>query len=174
MGVSNEVLERMTIEDRDAYIRMRQALDSLTYVALNEFELSDPEFDFSGTEFDLKDPKFDLSENEELRRNIFDTLSKANRQQIFEIVSDGVKDILKKINEKRGGIWTFVGPTRGAAFAKHSRELLGAEEFVKHSDVLLEDETQKEIDDAVVEASNRGDISCPPGFILVDGVCVPI
>jgi len=171
MAVTDEVLGRMTGEDKDSYIRMRQALDSLTYVALTEFDLSDPELR-SGTEFDLKDPKFDLSENEDLRRIIFDTMSKSTREQISKIVSDGVKDILKTIEDLRGPSWTFVNSARGVAFARHSREILGANEFAKHSGILLEDETQQAINAS--QASRGDDISCPPGFVLVDGVCVPI
>lgn len=172
MAITNEDLEKMTASDKDAYIRLRQALDSLTNVALTEFDLSNPDFDFSETEFDLKDPKFDLRENEDLRREIFDTLSEATRQKISDIVSDGIKQILADIEIEHGKFWIAVSPARAASFAMHSRILGGAEEFEKIVNKLLGDKAE-ELLEAESLRGNDGN-ACPPGFMLVDGICVPI
>lgn len=156
MAISNEYLKDMSGSDKDSYIKLRQALDSITYVALTEFDLSD-----------FKKDKTKISDEEI-------AAIEENRKQIATIVSKAVKSVIGKIAKDRGELWNTVQSDRAADFARHSRRILGTEQFKRHSDILLGDETANEI--AADIAARGGDpiTACPPGFMLVDGYCVPI
>ncbi|MGC2234623.1 MAG: hypothetical protein WA584_00495 [Pyrinomonadaceae bacterium] len=158
MAISNAYLENMSEPDKDSYIKLRQALDSLIYVALTEFDLSDFR----------KDKTIKITDKEEL------DAVEANRENIANIVSKAVQKVMVKIARERTELWVTVESDRAVDFATHSRKILGTEEFKKHSDILLGDKTANEI--AADIAARGGDTitACPPGFMLVDGYCVPI
>ena len=94
--------------DRDSYVKLRQALDSFTNVALAQYGLSE-----TGTE----------------------------RDTFCKFVSDKVVKFLEEVAHNHGKEWKSIHPDFG-------------------------NEAEANIPDSVSQ--------CPPGFIRVNGECVPI
>lgn len=165
---NKDLINNLTDSDKNSYIKLRQSLDSLSDVALAEFDLS---------------------------------TSRTERKDISEFVSKKVREIIKEIGVLRGELWDVVNPARAKEFAIHSCQLIGSEELAKHSSKLSEaeefvtaraekilalapEEQQKELERELTEDEkeleelsrlSRGGIGhCPPGFVEVDGICVPI
>lgn len=177
MAISNRDLELSTpVTDKDSYIKMRQALDSLTCVALTEFDLSVPE--------QFNDPDFKLRAKDAKRKKVFETdkssdedraaLSAATRSQIAGIVTNGVKKMLGEISAARSHIWIAAADDRAADFAVHAR-LLSDDGFRAVSELSQTDLDERVTAQIVARVSDGEDHqSCPPGFMEVDGICVPI
>ena len=98
--------------DKDLYIKLRKTLDSLSNVALAEYNLKETD---------------------------------ENKQIFVDFVNEKVKNFLGELADRETKEWLSLASKRAKEFEDHAKVLIG-ERFPQ----------------------------CPPGFIEVDGICVPI
>ncbi len=75
-----------------------------------------------------------------------------DRKEICDFVSGMVQGLLRGIAAKRRNNWRKINSSRSKDFEKHAADLK----------------------ESANSANENGFLSCPPGFIEVDGICVPI
>ncbi len=76
----------------------------------------------------------------------------ADRKHICDFVSGSVQKLLRTIAEMRQDHWKNLSHSRSKDFEKHANDLK----------------------ESANPAKTDGFSACPPGFIEVDGICVPI
>ena len=88
--------------------------------------------------------------------------SKADREEIAEFVEQKIIEMLDEIAVKRQVGWLGVNNERAEKLEEHARKLRASATAARARDGVVPEKGSAEFE------------GCPPGFVLINGICVPI
>lgn len=144
--------------------KFTEAMDSLRNIVRNELALIDLDAKFRTNLDDLSEEDFkagleNLSEQE---KQIFAEADEDKRNFLLTMRSK-LETMISEIAELRRPLWKKVKFARGKKIGNEGEKLKA-----------IAEEEAESLRTGVGRESASAPSACPPGFVLVDGICVPI